>query len=94
MTSAVIADVAAAATERLLLLSYAAYEVPAAVDALEAAQARGVSIDFVLETQAGSQGKLRFDVENALGELAGEVSIWEWPPERRPDLARGRQTQL
>ena len=89
MTSAVIADVAMAAQEQLLLLSYAAYKVPAVVVALEAAAERGVTIDLVLETEAGSGGKLRFDAEGAFGEVATRVRIWEWASERRPDLERG-----
>lgn len=89
LTSAVIADVAASAKSNLTLLSYAAYKVPTVVDALQAASERGVTVDLVLESEAGSGGKLRFDARNAFGELAGDARIWEWPAGHRPQLQKG-----
>jgi phosphatidylserine/phosphatidylglycerophosphate/cardiolipin synthase-like enzyme len=88
-TSAVIADVAAGARTTLLLMTYAAYKVPAVVCALEAACERGVQVDLVLEREAASGGKLRFDARKAFGDLADEVRLWEWPLERRPKLEKG-----
>jgi phosphatidylserine/phosphatidylglycerophosphate/cardiolipin synthase-like enzyme len=89
LTSAVIADVAAGARSNLLLMSYAAYKVPAVVAAIEAACKRGVVVDLVLESGAASGGKLRFDAFKAFGDVAENVRLWEWPLDRRPQLEKG-----
>jgi len=89
LTSAVIADVAAGARSNLLLVSYAAYKVPAVVAAIETACERGVTVDLVLESEAASGGKLRFDARTAFGDVADRVRLWEWPPFRRPQLEKG-----
>lgn len=89
LSSAVIADVAAGARTNLLLMSYAAYKVPAVVAAIEAACERGVVVDLVLESETASGGKLRFDARKAFGEIAERVRLWEWPLARRPHLEKG-----
>jgi phosphatidylserine/phosphatidylglycerophosphate/cardiolipin synthase-like enzyme len=89
LTSAVIADVAVGAQSTLLLMSYAAYKVPAVIAALEAACERGVLVDLVLESEAASGGKLHFDARKAFGAVTDRVRLWQWPHERRPTLERG-----
>lgn len=89
LTSAVISDVAASAEKSLLVMTFAAYRVPSLVTALVAAQARGVEIDLVLESEQASGGKLSFDAEAAFGDVVEKARVWGWPAEKRPQLAKG-----
>ena len=50
LTSEVVRQLIASAHQRVTLVSYAAYQVPSIIDALDAAVARGVRVDLILES--------------------------------------------
>jgi len=64
-------------------VSYAAYKVPDIVRALADAASRGVDVRLVLESAAGSGGRLMHDAAGAFRELAGRVRFYEWPFDHR-----------
>lgn len=79
----------------LLLVSFAAYRVPALERALREAVGRGVAVDFVLESPADSDGRVSSDPLDAVGEaLLRDVTVWSWPPAERPPDAHGRRGVL
>jgi cardiolipin synthase len=83
------------ARERLLLVSFAAYRVPTLHAALLEAAARGVAIDFVLESPTESQGRVSSDPLRAVGdELLRHATLWTWPLEARERDAHGRHGSL
>ena len=83
------------ARERLLLVSFAAYRVPMLHAALLEAVARGVAVDFVLESPTESQGRVSVDPLQAVGdELLRHATVWTWPLEERERDARGRHGSL
>ena len=83
------------AKDRLLLVAFAAYRVPALHAALVDAVARGVAVDFVLESPEESQGKVSSDPLRAVGdELLRHATLWTWPLEARERDARGRHGSL
>jgi cardiolipin synthase len=93
-TRQVLLDVIDGATRRLRLLSFAAYRVPAVVEALTAASERGVQIDLVLETALASGGRLTVDASGAFADVAEAVRFWVWPSGRRPTQPSGSPASL
>jgi cardiolipin synthase len=85
LTRAVLVDVIRSATERLVIVSFAAYKVALVVDELAAAAARGVDVRLVLETSEASGGRLEVDAADAFA----SASFWVWPSEQRPPLPAG-----
>ncbi|MFE2583101.1 DISARM system phospholipase D-like protein DrmC [Streptomyces sp. NPDC059378] len=81
-TAQVIAEVIRAARRRLLVVSFAAYQIPEVVTELRAAADRGVQLDVVLESPREDGGVLRQDARTAFGTLAAD--FWHWPATRRP----------
>src|SRR5215467_7956336 len=71
------------ATSSLLIVSYAAYRVPDILRALAEAAARGVDVRLVLESTAGSGGRLSQDAAEAFRGLARTVRVYEWSADRR-----------
>jgi phosphatidylserine/phosphatidylglycerophosphate/cardiolipin synthase-like enzyme len=86
LTRAVLVDVIRSATERLVVVSFAAYRVALVLDELAAATARGVDVRLVLETSEASGGRLAVDAATAFAPLGAAVSFWVWPAEQRPVL--------
>jgi phosphatidylserine/phosphatidylglycerophosphate/cardiolipin synthase-like enzyme len=85
LTSSVVIDVVRAATDRVLLVSFAAHGVTEVVRELATAADRGVRVDLVLETTADHGGALRGGPgSGAFDALASRVTFWHWPPEHRP----------
>ena len=81
--------------KRLLIVTFAAYRMPALHQALVEAADREVAIDFILESKVESKGKVTIDPIIALGpELSRRSTIWTWPAEARPKGARGRRGAL
>ncbi len=76
------------ASRELIIVSYAAYKVPALVSALEQARARGVTVRLVLESTADSAGALTHDGAAAFVALRDLVEMYVWPIEKRPTGAR------
>lgn len=93
-TDQALLEVIGRARRKLLVVSYAAYDVAAVREALLEAEERGVEIVFVLESKEESGGKVRFDASLALGPLAERVMVYVWPLEQRPRDAQGRAGSL
>jgi cardiolipin synthase len=89
LTRAVLVDVIRSATERLVIVSFAAYKVALVVDELAAAADRGVDVRLILETSEASGGRLEVDAADAFASLGPSASFWVWPSEQRPALPSG-----
>ena len=89
LTSSVVVDVVRAATERVLLVSFAAHGVTDVVRELSAAADRGAEVDLVLETTQDHGGRLRGGAgSGAFRALADRATFWHWPTGNR----RGSKT--
>lgn len=86
-TPQVIAEVIRAAQRHLIVVSFAAYQIPEVVTELRGAAGRGVHLDVILESSREDGGSLRQDARSAFGTLAAD--FWHWPAARRP-TAGGR----
>lgn len=84
-TAQVIAEVIRAAQQRLLVVSFAAYQIPEVVTELRAAADRGVHLDVILESSREDGGSLRRDARTAFGTLAAD--FWHWPAAHRRTAA-------
>jgi phosphatidylserine/phosphatidylglycerophosphate/cardiolipin synthase-like enzyme len=89
LTRAVLVDVIRSATERLIIVSFAAYKVALVVDEVAAAADRGVDVRLILETSEASGGRLDVDAADAFSSLGAAVSFWVWPTDQRPALPAG-----
>jgi phosphatidylserine/phosphatidylglycerophosphate/cardiolipin synthase-like enzyme len=84
LTSSVVVDIVRAATERVLLVSFAAHGVTDVVRELSAAAERGVEVDLILETTQDHGGRLRGGAgSGAFQALANRATFWHWPTENR-----------
>lgn len=88
-TAAVIEELAGQSRQRLWVVSFAAYKVPAVVDALHSALERGVSVRLVLETKDDSHGALSFDATTAFTKIRDRAAIYVWPHDKRPVMDGG-----
>ena len=90
-TASIIVDLIDESRKELLAVSFAAYNVPVVVDALNAAASRGVEVRLVLESAADSGGALRFDARTAFSALEDRVRFYSWPADQRatPSGAHG-----
>lgn len=82
-TVAVLQGLVDHARHDLLVVSFAAYKVPAVVQALAGAVARGVKVRLVLDSAIEAGGKLTHDAKAAFGALGHTVTFYEWPAESR-----------
>lgn len=73
------------AEKTLLIVSYAVFEIPRIVDAMNNAASRGVDIKVVLEFE-GAEGEQSFDPRVPLRELDSRCKIYHWPWEERPTV--------
>jgi phosphatidylserine/phosphatidylglycerophosphate/cardiolipin synthase-like enzyme len=81
----VLIDLIAQARTELLLMTYSARPHPPVTGALQAASARGVQIDVVVETLAGAGGALAgSEPATAFLDIPG-VRLWHWPPVTRTE---------
>ena len=84
LTSSVVAGIVRAATERLLLVSFATHGVTAVVRELRAASERGVSLDLILETTEERGGRLQGGPGSGAFEmLPNGARFWHWPARNR-----------
>jgi cardiolipin synthase C len=90
LTRTVLVDVVRAATDRLVVVSVAAYKGAIVVEELAAAAGRGVDVHLVLETDEAGGGTLTVDAAAAFASLNTVVTFWVWPANKRPLLAAGR----
>lgn len=87
-TRAVLLELIDRAQKELILVSYAAYKVPALVEALERARQRSVVVRLILESTADSAGALTHDGVEAFKLLRENVEVYVWPLEKRPAGSR------
>src|SRR5438094_978930 len=76
LTGEALLEVIGGATSSLIIVSYAAYKVPDIIRALAEAASRAVDVRLVLESAAGSGGRLSQDAARAFRELAGSVRFY------------------
>lgn len=95
LTPEVLAEVIATARGSLILVSFAAYKVAEVNAALADAAARGVDVRLVLETGEADGGNLKGPgAPAAFAELAGKVTLYEWPLSQRPPLPGGKHGSM
>jgi len=82
-TVAVLQGIVDHARHDLLVVNFAAYKVPAVVQALAGAVARGVKVRLVLDSAIDNGGKLTHDAKAAFAALGHTVAFYEWPAESR-----------
>jgi phosphatidylserine/phosphatidylglycerophosphate/cardiolipin synthase-like enzyme len=83
-TEQVILQVIESASERLLVVSYAVYNIPRIGEALVRAADRGVAIRIVIESPERIEGKKAYSTLAALGPaVAGRCGVYVWPIEGR-----------
>jgi phosphatidylserine/phosphatidylglycerophosphate/cardiolipin synthase-like enzyme len=87
-TRAVLLELIDRAQRELILVSYAAYKVPALVEALRRARERSVVVRLILESTADSAGALTHDGAEAFRSLRENLEIYVWPLEKRPAGSR------
>lgn len=87
-TRAVLLELIDRARHELILVSYAAYKVPALVEALERARQRSVMVRLILESTADSAGALTHDGADAFRSLRASIEVYVWPLEKRPAGSR------
>jgi|FLYL01.1.fsa_nt_gi phosphatidylserine/phosphatidylglycerophosphate/cardiolipin synthase-like enzyme len=84
-----------AAKQRLLVVSYATWQVPKLVELLGHAVDRGVEVDMVLEFYGSEEGGSSWDAIGGLGGSFPEgISVYHWPPENRPKTANSKMGYL
>jgi cardiolipin synthase len=91
-TAMALLDLITEATEELLLVSFAAYKVPAVVQALIEATERGVKVRLVLDSS--SEGSLDVDAKRAFAALGGLATFYTWPLSKRPLHPNGHPAAL
>ena len=90
-TEQVILQVIEAATARLLVVSYAVYNIPRVCEALVRAADRGVAINVIVESPDRIEGQNAYSTIAALGtSVASRCGVYLWPLEQR---AAGRERQ-
>jgi phosphatidylserine/phosphatidylglycerophosphate/cardiolipin synthase-like enzyme len=94
-TDQALIELVNAAKQRLIVVSFAVYKVPAIAAALVAAASRGVAVAVVLESESESGGKVDYEMAAALGsEVAKHATIYTWPAKLRPKTAKGTRASL
>jgi len=81
LTAAVLHELVASATERVLLVSYAAFTLSALATDLSEAVVRGCCVDVVFETEHDSGGSYTAH-GTPFARVAG-ITRWRWPAEQR-----------
>lgn len=82
LTAAVLHELLASASARILLVSYAAFTLAETAADLEAAVARRCRVDVVFETADDSDGNYSGPHNQPFGTIAG-ITRWRWPAEHR-----------
>jgi phosphatidylserine/phosphatidylglycerophosphate/cardiolipin synthase-like enzyme len=83
-TEQVVLQVIDSATDRLLVVSYAVFNVPRICEALVRAADRGVAINIVIESPDRIEGQKAYSTLAALGPtVASRCSAYLWPIEGR-----------
>jgi phosphatidylserine/phosphatidylglycerophosphate/cardiolipin synthase-like enzyme len=82
LTGMVLHDLVTCAKHRVLLVSYAAYTLPALAADLTHAVDRGCEVDVVFETEEDSAGGYHGPNATPFGAVDG-INRWRWPANRR-----------
>ena len=82
-TRAVLSTLVANATESLVLLSFASYDVAELTVSLADATARGVKVTLILETPDNPGGPLTFGPTHPFNPIKTTASFYRWPLEAR-----------
>jgi phosphatidylserine/phosphatidylglycerophosphate/cardiolipin synthase-like enzyme len=94
-TEQAILQVIESAERRILVVSYAVYNIPRIGQALVRAAGRGVTLTVVIEAPDPQAGKHSYDTLAALGpEVAARSGVYLWPHDRRPKDPGGRSGLL
>jgi phosphatidylserine/phosphatidylglycerophosphate/cardiolipin synthase-like enzyme len=94
-TAIVLQQLVDSARRELTLISFAIYNVPEIVRALERALDRGVSLRFIAETPESGEGKIAFGLMDTLDrQLLSRSEVYIWPKAKRPADGRGRYGSL
>jgi phosphatidylserine/phosphatidylglycerophosphate/cardiolipin synthase-like enzyme len=71
----------------LLIVTFSIYKISAIKPALLDAAARGVQLDFIIESPKESEGKIAYSNLTALGQqVAAHARVYHWPAEKRPKI--------
>jgi phosphatidylserine/phosphatidylglycerophosphate/cardiolipin synthase-like enzyme len=76
LTSQVVQQLIASAEQRITLVSFAAYQIPTIIAALDDAAARGVRIDLILESPEHLEG-------GGGASAYAKYRTYEWPADKR-----------
>jgi phosphatidylserine/phosphatidylglycerophosphate/cardiolipin synthase-like enzyme len=91
-TEQALLQVIDSAAQRVLVVSYAVYNIPRICDALVRAADRGAAITVVVETPDRLEGKNTYDTLRALGSsVAARSSVYLWPLDNREKDSNGKQ---
>lgn len=91
----VLYDQIAAARERILIVTFAAYRVDQLVKLLSGALDRNVKLTLVLESEESSAGQLTHDALDAFRGLTHRnAGVLTWPLDRRQRNQKGRPGKL
>jgi phosphatidylserine/phosphatidylglycerophosphate/cardiolipin synthase-like enzyme len=82
LTGMVLHDLVTCAQQRVLLVSYAAFTLPALAGDLTKAVTRGCAVDVVFETEEDSAGSFHGPNATPFGAVHG-VTRWRWPANAR-----------
>lgn len=83
-TDQVLLDLIQGAKASLIIVTFAAYDIPHIAKALHGAAQRKVDIIMILESSEASAGKLAFGALDALGATAGRFGqVYVWPLDKR-----------
>ena len=90
-TEQAILQVLDSATRRIILVSYAVYNVPRIAESLVRAAGRGVRITIVVESPDRLEGQNTYSTLKALGEeVAACSTVYLWPRAKRKQTEDGR----
>jgi phosphatidylserine/phosphatidylglycerophosphate/cardiolipin synthase-like enzyme len=90
-TEQAILQVLDSASRRIILVSYAVYNVPRIAESLVRAAGREVRITIVVESPDRLEGQNTYSTSKALGEeVAARSTVYIWPQAKRKQTADGR----
>ena len=94
-TDQALLELIQSARSRIMVVTFAAYKVPAIAAALVDAAKRGVKISLILESNEESEGAVTFNAVAAMGaELASASTVYAWPKEKREMDGKGGRGAL
>lgn len=92
-TDQALLDLIGSVTKRVIVVSFAVYNVPAIEQALATAAARGVNVDLVFDTQTQGDGAASHATWKTLA-ASGAVRLLTWPVDKRPTTKSGKPASL